>query len=214
MFKKFIKILYFAVFIRPIVFIIIGLNIRGKENLPLEGPAVIVANHNSHLDTMVLMSLYPLAKLHKIRPVAAADYFLSNRFLAWFSLVCVGIIPLERKPTGDKKDLFKACHEALDNKDIVILFPEGTRGNPEKISAIKKGVFHLVNERKDTRITPVIMHGLGKSLPRGEALFVPFNCDVIIGKTLPKTTTADRLVNDLSHVFDCLLKYCLTRHEL
>lgn len=200
-------------FIRPIVFIVIGLNIRGKHHLPLKGPAVLVANHNSHLDTMVLMSLYPLSKLHKVRPVAAADYFLSNRFLAWFSLTCVGIIPIERKGSTDKKDLFTACHQALDNDDIVILFPEGTRGNPEEISEIKKGVFHLVNERNDTQITPVIMHGLGKSLPRGEALFVPFNCDVIVGKTLPPITTAEKLVSDLAQVFEHLLKYCLTRNE-
>lgn len=213
MFNRMIKILYFALLIRPLVFVIIGLNIRGKNNLPLEGPAVLVANHNSHLDTMVLMSLYPLSKLHKVRPVAAADYFLSNRFLAWFSMVCVGIIPIERKAGADKTHLFDACHQALDQGDIVILFPEGTRGHPEQISTIKKGVFHLVNERNDTLITPVIMHGLGKSLPRGEALFVPFNCDVIVGKTLPPITTADKLVNDLANVFDNLLKYCLTRND-
>ena len=213
MFNKTIKILFFALLIRPLTFIILGLNIRGKNNLPLKGPAVIVANHNSHLDTMVLMSLYPLSKLHKIRPVAAADYFLSNRFLAWFSLTCVGIIPLERKSGDDKSSLFDACHEALDNGDIVILFPEGTRGHPEEISTLKKGVFHLVHPRNDTKITPVIMHGLGKALPRGEALFVPFNCDVIIGKTMPATTTADNFVRDLSQIFKGLLKYCVTRHE-
>ena len=213
MLNRILKICFFALLIRPLVFIIIGLNIRGKNNLPSKGPAVIVANHNSHLDTMVLMSLYPLSKLHKIRPVAAADYFLSNRFLAWFSLTCVGIIPLERKSGADKSDLFNPCHQALDNGDIVILFPEGTRGNPEEISEIKKGVFHLINQRNDTQITPAIMHGLGKSLPRGEALFVPFNCDVIIGKTLPPLTTADKLVDDLSQIFEILLSYCVTRQK-
>jgi 1-acyl-sn-glycerol-3-phosphate acyltransferase len=215
MFNRIIKILFFALLIRPLVFVILGLIIRGKNNLPLNGPAVITSNHNSHLDTMVIMSLYPLAKLHKIRPVAAADYFLSNRFLAWFSLVCVGIIPLERKAKAeaDKSDLFNPCHQALDNGDIVILFPEGTRGNPEEISTLKKGIFHLVHQRKDTQITPVVMHGLGKALPRGEALFVPFNCDVIIGETLSPLTTADKLVSDLSQIFTTLLAYCVTRHE-
>jgi len=213
MFNKIIKILFFALLIRPLVFVILGLNIRGKNNLPLKGPAVIAANHNSHLDTMVLMSLFPLSKLHKIRPVAAADYFLSNRFLAWFSLTCVGIIPLERKSGADKSDLFTPCHQALDNGDIVIVFPEGTRGNPEEISTLKKGIFHLVYPRKDTKITPVVMHGLGKALPRGEALFVPFNCDVIIGKTLPPLTTADTLVIDLSWMFKALLAFCVTNHE-
>ena len=38
-----------------------------------------------------------------------------------------------------------------------------------------------MRERKDTRVTPVMMHGLGRALPRGEALLVPFNCDVVVG---------------------------------
>ncbi len=211
--NRIIKIIFFAFIIKPIVFIVLGLNIRGKNNLPLVGPAIIVANHNSHLDTMVLMSLYPLSRLHKIRPVAAADYFLSNRFLTWFSTTCIGIIPLDRKVRTKKSDLFSACHQALDQSDILILFPEGTRGNPEKMSVIKKGIFHIVSERTDTQITPVIMHGLGRALPRGEALLVPFNCDVIIGDKLPLTTTSEKLVENLSHAFDDLLKYCLTRND-
>lgn len=83
--ERVLKILFFALIVKPLTFVILGLNIRSREKLPKKGPAIIAANHNSHLDTMVLMSLYPLSQIHQIRPVAAADYFLSGKFRSWFS---------------------------------------------------------------------------------------------------------------------------------
>lgn len=208
---RLLKILFFAVLIRPLVLIFLGLNIRGRNNLPMHGPAIIAANHNSHLDTMVLMSLYPLSLLHRVRPVAAADYFLRNRFLRWFSLKCVGIIPLERGARKRSDELFAGCHEALDAGDILIIFPEGSRGEPELRGKIKKGLFRIVNERTDTTVVPVMMHGLGRSLPRGEALLVPFNCDVIIGEPMPSLDSAEAFVEWVENSFDELLEYCVTR---
>ena len=208
---RLLKILFFAVLIRPLVLIFLGLNIRGRNNLPMHGPAIIAANHNSHLDTMVLMSLYPLSRLHRVRPVAAADYFLRNRFLRWFSLKCVGIIPLERGARKRSDELFAGCHEALDAGDILIIFPEGSRGEPELRGKIKKGLFRIVNERTDTTVVPVMMHGLGRSLPRGEALLVPFNCDVIIGEPMPSLDYAEAFVEWVENSFDELLGYCVTR---
>lgn len=210
---RFIKVLFFAFIVRPIVFVVLGLNLRGKQNLPQQGPAVIAANHNSHLDTMVLMSLYPLSKLHQVRPVAAADYFLTNRFLSWFALSCIGIIPINRTGRQRKKELFAGCHAALDNGEVLILFPEGSRGNPEEMSDIKRGIYHIVNDRTDTRVTPVMLHGLGRALPRGEALLVPFNCDVIIGDQLPEAETAEDMVNAIQCSFQELQKYCITRSQ-
>lgn len=205
-----LKILFFAVIVRPIVFIVLGLNLRGKQNLPQQGPAMIAANHNSHLDTLVLMSLYPLSKLHQVRPVAAADYFLKNRFLAWFALQCIGIIPINRTGRQRKSELFAGCHDAMDNGDILILFPEGSRGNPEELSEIKRGIYHIVHDRTDTKVTPVMMHGLGRALPRGEALLVPFNCDVIVGEQLSEADSAEKLVNEIKASFLELQTYCIT----
>jgi len=208
-----LKILFFALIVRPIVFVVLGLNVRGKQNLPQKGPAMIAANHNSHLDTMVLMSLYPLSKLHQVRPVAAADYFFKNRFLSWFALKCIGIIPINRTGRQRKSELFAGCHSALDNSEILILFPEGSRGNPEEMGEIKRGIYHIVHDRTDTRVTPVMLHGLGRALPRGEALLVPFNCDVIIGNQLPEAETAEKLVNAIQDSFLELQKYCITRSQ-
>jgi 1-acyl-sn-glycerol-3-phosphate acyltransferase len=211
--NRIIKIVFFAVIVKPLVLIVLGLNLKGHEKLPLKGPAIIAANHNSHLDALVLMSLYPLASIHKVRPVAAADYFLSNRLLAWISLHCIDIVPFNRSGHADKDQLFSGCHQALDNGDILILFPEGSRGSPEKISKIKKGLFYLARERNDIRITPVVIYGLGRALPRGEALFVPFNCDVIVGDPLPDAENSAVFIENISQRFAELFTCCLTRHS-
>jgi len=208
--NRILKILFVALFVRPLVFIILGLNVRGRKYLPLSGPAIIAANHNSHLDTMVLFSLYPLSVVHKLRPVAAADYFLCNPLIAWFSLNVIGIIPIARTGKINKNGIFSACHEALDNGDIIILFPEGTRGEPEKTSKLKKGIYHIVKDREDTPIVPLLTHGLGRALPRGEALLVPFNCDVVVGNTLPPAASSDELLALLNDAYARLLKDCLT----
>ncbi len=209
--NRFLKILFFALIVRPVVLIGLGLNVRGRENLPKRGPAIIAANHNSHLDTMVLMCLYPLSKIHKVRPVAAADYFISKGgFLAWLSLRCIGIIPLDRSGTAKREALFQECHEALDNDEILILFPEGSRGNPEQLSELKKGIFFIANQRQDTQVTPVLMHGLGRALPRGEGLLVPFNCDVVIGDQIEDINDSSEFINAISESFDYLSQFCVT----
>lgn len=210
---RILKVLFFGLVVRPLVFVILGLNIRGREKLPADGPAIIAANHNSHLDTMVLMSLYPLSRIHKIRPVAAADYFLSNKILAWISLNVIGIIPIRRSGFTDPHTVFAGCHEALGNGDILVIFPEGSRGNPEQMSTLKKGIHRILRERQDTDVTPVVLHGLGRALPRGEALLVPFNCDVIVGDSLRPTDNALEFIDQLSTAFEGLFEYCITRSE-
>ncbi|BAZ40682.1 phospholipid/glycerol acyltransferase [Calothrix sp. NIES-4101] len=196
--KKLLRLLFFLIVIRIVVLIIIGLRIVNKERLPKSGPAIIVANHNSHLDTMVLMTIFPIKLLDKLRPVAAEDYFLRNPFLAWFSLNVLNIISLKRQNLSVRENPLINCSEALANGDILIIYPEGSRGKPESLSTFKSGIAHLAKSHPDVPIYPIFMYGLGKVLPKGEALLVPFICDIFIGEKIYWTGSKQKFMDLLN----------------
>ncbi len=180
-----LKILFFALIVRPIVYIVLGLHVRGLERLPVKGPAIIAANHNSHLDTFVLMALLPLRLLPRVRPVAAADYFMRSRLTAWLSTVFIGILPINRTSRAPGEHPLEAPSQRLAAGDILIIYPEGTRGEPEAMAPLKNGIAHLAERHPSVPVTPVFLHGLGKSLPKDAWIPIPFFCDVFIGAPLP-----------------------------
>jgi 1-acyl-sn-glycerol-3-phosphate acyltransferase len=240
--------LFFRLVVRPVVLVVLGTNVRHRERLPTRGPAILVANHNSHLDTMVLMTLLPSRLLPHVRPVAAADYFLRNRVVAWFALRIVGIIPIRRRPAAPHAglppaatalppaasapapaatapppattpppaatlpppasqppasqpppaaDVLAGVVDALAHGDVVILFPEGSRGEPERLAELKSGVARLAERCPGVPIIPVFLHGLGKALPRGSLLPVPFFCDVFVGQPVAWSGNRESFLDDL-----------------
>lgn len=180
------RILYFCFVVKPLLGILLGTNIWGHHNLPnnWSQPFIIVANHNSHLDACTLMNLFPLQKLRQIRPVAAADYFMTNPLLRWVSTVLLNIIPIPRSNITKENNPITKMGQALEAGHSLIIFPEGSRGQPEVMQAFKSGIAHLIKKHPDVPVISVFLKGMGRSLPKGELVLVPFFCDVIIG--IPK----------------------------
>ncbi|MES0266645.1 lysophospholipid acyltransferase family protein [Citrobacter sedlakii] len=163
----------------PVIWLWLGLRVRHRERLPTHGPAIIVANHNSHMDVFALLSLFSLRRQGQVHPVAAADYFLRNKWMAWFALNILNIIPVMRKG-GDANPLAR-CEQALREGKTLILFPEGTRGEPGKLAPLKSGLWHLSQRFPEVPIIPVWLTGTERVMGKGNRIPLPLFIDVTIG---------------------------------
>ncbi len=201
-FHNILRWAFYGVIVRPILLIILGFNARHMERLKPRGAHLIAANHNSHLDAMVLMSLFKLSDLPKVKVVAAKDYFCRTPLMTWFSVNVIGVIPIDRG--GETENPIQPMMDALDQDCTVIIFPEGSRGDPEQQSPLKYGITKVLEAKPDIQITPVYMYGLGKALPRGEALLVPFVCEINIGEPVNWEGDRTKLIETLQNTFDAL----------
>jgi 1-acyl-sn-glycerol-3-phosphate acyltransferase len=205
--KRVLKVIFFAI-AKIGVFLLLGLRIQHWDRLPSQGPAILVANHNSHLDTFILISLFPLAIVHQLRPLASKQYFLDrSRWLAWFSRQVLDIIPVDLSPDKDSsahRNFMSDCDAAISQNQILILFPEGSRGEPESLSEFRSGIAHLAKRHPQVPIFPIFLHGLGKALPKGEFLLVPFLCWIYIGSAMYWTGKKQDFLDRLTETMQAL----------
>ena len=179
------RVLFLTLLAKPMARILTGADVSGQEHLPAKGPAIVVANHNSHVDTLLLLTIFPARTLRHVRPAAAADYFLANPVMSWFSRNIIGIVPVERKKVGRDFDVLAPAREALAQGDIVVIFPEGTRGEAsDQMGKLKSGVARLAADFPDAPVVPVWIAGAGRVLPKGSGVPVPLNCSATIGPPL------------------------------
>jgi 1-acyl-sn-glycerol-3-phosphate acyltransferase len=182
--------LFFALLVRPFLDWVVGRRVFGLEHLPQADPFLLVANHDSHLDTPLLLSLFPGARLSRIRPVAAADYWGSGlkRFVADRLF---RVLPITRTGGGGA-DALARMEEALDRGESLILFPEGTRGDPEILQPFRSGAARLAAARPGVPVVPAYLKNTGRNLPRGSALFLPMICEIRIGPPVETSTDVPR----------------------
>jgi 1-acyl-sn-glycerol-3-phosphate acyltransferase len=188
----------------PVVLLWLGIHVRHRDRLPAKGPAIVAANHNSHLDILTLLSIFPLSRIRHVQPAAAADYFFKTPLLKWFSLNVIGIIPVIRGGAQQEMDPLADCYRALEAGKILVIFPEGTRGEPEQMAQLKSGIWFLSKRFPHAPVIPVYMHGLGKSMPKGAWIPVPFFISVAVGQPLYWTAQKEAFIEALKERLDTL----------
>ncbi len=174
----------YSFLIRWFLKIVVGVRVNETDFLEEEEQFIIVANHNSHLDTMSLMASVPSNKVHQLRPVAAADHFGKTKLKAKLSNFFVNTLLIQRKRDKEnpENDPIHKMIKALDEGYSLIIFPEGTRGEPEKDQPLKMGVALVLAQRPHIKYIPAYMKGMGKAMPKGDSLIIPFNSTLNFGK--------------------------------
>src|SRR4051812_7727700 len=71
--------------------------VQGSEHVPVKAPFMIVANHCSHLDALLIGSLMPTALRHIVFPIAAGDTFFETPVMTAFSAAMMNALPMWRK---------------------------------------------------------------------------------------------------------------------
>jgi len=189
---RIIQAVLFALIVRPVLSVLMGLTVQQRQNLPKRGPAIIIANHNSHLDTLSLMAEMPLSALWHVRPVAASDHFGTGA-AGLFARFMLQAILIERHNKLGVRALDPVL-AALNKKQIIIFFPEGSRGEAEVLGKFRHGISHLARARPDVPVIPAYLHNMGKCMPKGSWLFVPFNCEIIVGSPADLSAVAPQAI--------------------
>ena len=167
------------------------LTIRGTENLPPEPPFVLIANHGSHLDALVLAATLPPRLRRVAFPIAAGDVFFETPVASIFAAMMLNALPMWRKRCGSHAMLDLRVRLTGDPA-IYILFPEGTRSRDGRIGAFKPGIGMIVAE-SDVPVVPCYLRGTHAALPPGRRWPGPARISVSIGSPLTfSAATNDR----------------------
>ena len=132
--------------------------IHGRDRLHQAGPTVIVANHLSLLDILVMFRLQSHFKW-----VSKIENFRVP-LIGWNMTLC-GYIPLQRGTKTSVLSMMRACDEALGKGSSIVMFPEGTRSATGRMRAWKPGAFEIAR-RNGVPIQPLVIRGTGDALPK------------------------------------------------
>ncbi|MEU4601560.1 lysophospholipid acyltransferase family protein [Kribbella sp. NPDC023972] len=169
-------------------------HVSGLDSLfKLNGPALIVANHSSHLDTPLLLCTLPDSMRRKTAVAAAADYFFDTWWRATASAIVFNTFPIERR--GGK--LSSTPGDLLADGWNVVVFPEGTRSPDGWMERFRMGAAYLAVEH-GVPVVPVGIKGSFAAMPRGRGWPVPGRPTVAVRYGDPLTPAEGESARDFA----------------
>lgn len=142
---------------------------------------VYFANHTSHLDSIVIWTVLPERERRNTRMVAAYDYWTAGPFRRFLSRKVFNALLIDRKHISFRNNPVNQMIKEMGTDHSIIIFPEGGRGNGEKINEFKSGIYHIAKKKPELELIPIYLDNMNRILPRGNVFPVPMLSRIVFG---------------------------------
>jgi len=167
---------------------------------------IYFANHQSHLDWVLIWAALPADLRAVTRPIAARDYWTSTKLRHWITREIFRAVYVDRERATPDADPLAPLADALARGDSLVIFPEGTRSNLGLPQAFRSGLYHLARQFPQVQLIPAWVDNVQRVMPKGEVVPVPVLCTVTFGapcNPAPDEPKADFLARAREAVIAC-----------
>lgn len=176
--------------------------VKGLDNIPAEGPAILASNHLSFSDSIFI----PVKVPRPVHFLAKNDYFLKRGPVGWAQrnfFKITGQIPMDRSGGQASQNSLEAGEQVLRDGELLGIYPEGTRSPDGRLYRGKLGVARIALETQ-VPVIPIALIGTDKVQPIGKKVPNIRRVGMIAGEPLtfgayydhPKDRFAQRAVTD------------------
>jgi 1-acyl-sn-glycerol-3-phosphate acyltransferase len=160
---------------------------------PMAEQRIYFANHQSHLDWVLIWAALPHELRARTRPIAARDYWAGSPFRRWLTTEVFHAVYVERSRSANPdQDPLEPLVAALEQGDSLVIFPEGTRSAKGEPMPFKSGLYHLAQQFPGVQLVPAWIDNVQRVMPKGEVVPVPVLCTVTFGAPLQLAEGEDK----------------------
>jgi long-chain acyl-CoA synthetase len=181
----------------PITRMVARAHISGREHLEsLRGPVIFAPNHQSHLDTPLILSALPLRYRYRVAVAMWQEYFdahffperhsrrkwLEESIIYWLVALFFNAFPIPQTEAGARQSL-RYIGDLIGEQWSILYFPEGQRSESDEITPFQQGI-GLIGGRLQVPIVPIRLRGVEKVLHRNAWWPRPGRVSIVFGAPL------------------------------
>lgn len=166
-------------FILPLTRVFAWIRVTGREHLDgLDGPVIFASNHQSYMDTPVIMAALPRRWRYRLGPAMAKEFFAAHFFPEqhgrmramatsagyYLAALLFNAFPLPQREAGTRQTL-RYMGELIESGVSVLIFPEGHHTETGDIDRFRGGI-GMIASRLDVPVVPVRLEGVDRVLHR------------------------------------------------
>ena len=181
-------------FILPLARAFAWIRVEGRECLDtIEGPVIFTSNHQSYMDTPVIMAALPPRWRYRLAPAMAKEFFdahfvpeghgrlvrFTNSLTYYLAALVFNAFPLPQREAGARETM-RYMGDLLEGGFSVLIFPEGRHTETGEIDRFRPGI-GMMASRLDVPVVPVRLEGVDRVLHRGWHMARPGHVRVVFG---------------------------------